>query len=86
MLRWTENRLNGRSQRTVISSSESSQRPAARGVPHRPILGPELFSLLTRHLDEGCEKLKCLLSKTADDTRLGSGLYPRELCCHSEGS
>lgn len=73
MLRWTENRLNGRSQRTVISSSESSQRPAARGVPHRPILGPELFSLLTRDLDEGCEKVKCLLSKTADDTRLGSG-------------
>ncbi|GAB0186537.1 mitochondrial enolase superfamily member 1 [Grus japonensis] len=32
-VRWVENWLNGRAQRVVISSAESSWRPAASGVP-----------------------------------------------------
>lgn len=73
MMRWIENRLNRRSQRTVINGSESGRRPGATSVPHRSILSPELFSILIRDLDEGWEKLECLLSKTDDDIRLRSG-------------
>jgi len=32
-VRWTENWLNGRTQRTVISSAESGWRPVMSGVP-----------------------------------------------------
>jgi len=33
LVRWTENWLNGRAHRVVISGTESSWRPAASGVP-----------------------------------------------------
>lgn len=67
-MRWIENWLNGRSQSVVISGKELSWRPVANGVCWRSVLGPALFNIFINDL---YEKTECLLSKLADNARLG---------------
>ena len=67
VLKWIEDRLEGRRQRVVLNGSASDWADVLSGVPQGSVLGPLLFVIYVNDIDQD---LHSKLLKFADDTKL----------------
>ena len=70
VLRWFENWLTGRQQRTVLNGEASDWAEVESGVPQGSVLGTLAILVYINDLDT-CTTLVSIMNKFADDTKLG---------------
>ena len=72
VIRWIEIWLNERKQRVVLNGKTSNWELVLSGVPQGSVLGPLLFIIYVNPLDDIILNLANIVSKYADDTKVGS--------------
>ena len=72
ILNWITGWLSDRKQRVVLNGERSDWLPVTSGVPQGSVLGPTLFVIFINPIDRLIVRLSAILSKFADDTKVGS--------------
>ena len=78
VVQWIEEWLRGRKQRTVLNGEASDWSAVLSGVPQGSVLGPLAFIVFINDIDGCGDNLITLLSKFADDTKLGQVIYDQQ--------
>ena len=78
VVQWIEEWLRGRKQRTVVNGEASDWSTVLSGVPQGSVLGPLAFIVFINDIDRCGNNLITLLSKFADDTKLGQVIYDQQ--------
>ena len=80
VLQWIKSWLTGRRQRVVLNGEYSEWINVLSGVPQGSVLGPLCFVIFINDIDDAVKDLVTIISKFADDTKIGQIIHGSDSC------